>query len=133
MFWLVFSWLISRFSRSSKIADGPNLLDMAKSATNAFKKREIVKKIMELKDKVVVGEEIRSLWTHMLLKNIYHLYWDWTKDHCNNLAVSPFLLPLIMPWAFTFVPVGTILGVSEVLQILLRILLFIRILSKKFS
>ena len=36
---------------------------MAKSATHAFKKREIVKKIMELKDKVVVGEEIKSLCT----------------------------------------------------------------------
>ena len=60
MFWLVFSLLIS-----SKIADGPNLLDMAGSAINALKKPEIVKKIMELKDKVVVGEEIKSLCTHI--------------------------------------------------------------------
>ena len=70
---------------------------MAKSATNTFKKPEIVKKIMELKDKVVVGEEIKSLCTHILLENIYHLYWDWAKGPYNNLVVSPFLLPLTMP------------------------------------
>ena len=33
------------------MVDGPNLYDMTKSATNALKKPEIVKKIMELKDK----------------------------------------------------------------------------------
>ena len=64
-FWLAFSWLISLFSISSKMADGPNLFDMTKSAINALKKPEIVKKIMELKDKVVVGEEIKSLRTHI--------------------------------------------------------------------
>ena len=47
------------------MADGPNLFDMTKSAINALKKPEIVKKIMELKDKVVVGEEIKSLRTHI--------------------------------------------------------------------
>ena len=47
------------------MADGPNLFDMTKSAINALKKPEIVKKIMELKDKVVVGEKIKSLRTHI--------------------------------------------------------------------
>ena len=47
------------------MADGPNLFNMTKSAINALKKTEIVKKIIELKDKVVVGEEIKSLCTHI--------------------------------------------------------------------
>ena len=47
------------------MADGPNLLNMTKSAINALKKPEIVKKIMELKDEVVVGQEIKSLCTHI--------------------------------------------------------------------
>ena len=47
------------------MADGPNLFDMTKRAINALKKPEIVKRIIELKDKVVVGEEIRSLCTHI--------------------------------------------------------------------
>ena len=39
---------------------------MTESAINALKKKtEIVKKIIELKDKVVVGEEIKSLCTHI--------------------------------------------------------------------
>ena len=38
---------------------------MTKSAINALKKPEIVKRIIELKDKVVVGEEIKSLCTHI--------------------------------------------------------------------
>ena len=59
MFWLAFSWLISPFSLSSKMVDGPNLFDMTESAINAFKKTE-TKKIIELKDKVKVGEEIKS-------------------------------------------------------------------------
>ena len=42
------------------MADGPNLFDVTESAINALKKPEIVKKIMELKDKVVVGEECLS-------------------------------------------------------------------------
>ena len=46
------------------MADGPNLFDMTKSAINALKKPEIVK-IIELKDKLVVGEEIKSLCTHI--------------------------------------------------------------------
>ena len=65
MFRLAFSWLISLFSKPSKIADGPNLFEMKKSAINALKKPEIVKRIIELKDKVVVGEEIKSLCTHI--------------------------------------------------------------------
>ena len=65
IFWLAFSWLISLFSKSSKMADGPNLFDMTESAINALKKPEIVKRIIELKDKVVVGEEINSLCTHI--------------------------------------------------------------------
>ena len=47
------------------MADRPNLLDMTESALNVLKKPEIVKKIIELKDKVVVGEEIKSLCTHI--------------------------------------------------------------------
>ena len=47
------------------MTDGPNLFDMTESAINALKKPEIVKKIMKLKDKVVVGEEINeSLYSH---------------------------------------------------------------------
>ena len=47
------------------MADGPNFFEMTKSAINALKKREIVKRIIELKDMVVVGEEINSLCTHI--------------------------------------------------------------------
>ena len=47
------------------MTDGPNLLDMIESAIYALKKPEIVKKIMELTDEVVVGEEIRSICTHI--------------------------------------------------------------------
>ena len=65
MFLLAFSWLISLFSTSSKMADKPNLFDMTESAINALKKPETVKKIIELKDKVVGGEEIKSLCTHV--------------------------------------------------------------------
>ena len=65
MFWLAFSRLISLFSNSSKMADGINLFGMTESAINALKKPEIVKRIIELKNKVVVGEEIKSLCTHI--------------------------------------------------------------------
>ena len=41
------------------MVDGPNLFDMTESAINAFKKTE-TKKIIELKDKVKVDEEIKS-------------------------------------------------------------------------
>ena len=47
------------------MADGPNLFDMTKSAINALKKPEIVKKIIELKDKVVVREDMKSFCTHL--------------------------------------------------------------------
>ena len=47
------------------MADGPNLFEMTESGTNVLKTPEIVKRNIELKDKVVVGEEIRSLCTHM--------------------------------------------------------------------
>ena len=47
------------------MADGPNFFEMTKSAINALKKREIVKRIIELKNMVVVGEEINSLCTHI--------------------------------------------------------------------
>ena len=43
------------------MADEPNLFGMAESAINAVKKPEIVKNIMRLKHKVVIGEEIKSL------------------------------------------------------------------------
>ena len=46
------------------MADGINLFEMTKSAINALKKPEIVKRIIELKDKVVVGEEIKSLHSY---------------------------------------------------------------------
>ena len=49
------------------MADGPNLFDMTESAINALKKPEIVKKIIELKDKVVFGEEIKSLFSYKKL------------------------------------------------------------------
>ena len=65
MFWLAFSRLISLFSNSSKMADGINLFGMTESAINALKKPEIVKRIIELKNKVVVGEDIKSLCTHI--------------------------------------------------------------------
>ena len=41
MFWLAFSSLISLFSKSSKMVDGPNLFDMTESAINALNKPEI--------------------------------------------------------------------------------------------
>ena len=47
------------------MADGPNLFYRTESDINTLKKPEIVKKIMELKDNVVVGEEIMSLCTHV--------------------------------------------------------------------
>ena len=46
------------------MADGPDLFDMTESAINALKKPEMVKRIIELKDKVVVGEEIESLYSY---------------------------------------------------------------------
>ena len=45
------------------MTDGPNLFNISESAINALKKPEIVKKIIKLKDKVVVGEEIKSICT----------------------------------------------------------------------
>ena len=47
------------------MAGTPTLFDMTKSAINALKKPKIVKKIIELKDRVVVGEEIKSHCTHI--------------------------------------------------------------------
>ena len=38
---------------------------MTKKAISALNKPEIVKKIMKLKDKVVVGEETKSLCIHI--------------------------------------------------------------------
>ena len=52
----VFTYLL--FSKSSKMAVGPNLFDMTESTVNSLKKPEIGKKIMKLK--VVVAEEIKS-------------------------------------------------------------------------
>ena len=47
------------------MADGINLFEMTESAINALKKPEIVKRIIELKDKVVVGEKIKeSLYSY---------------------------------------------------------------------
>ena len=40
------------------MVDGPNLFDMTESVINAIKNPEIVKRIIEVKDKIVVGEEI---------------------------------------------------------------------------
>ena len=47
------------------MADGPNLFEMTESAINVLKTLEIVKRNIELKEKVVVGEEIKSLCTHI--------------------------------------------------------------------
>ena len=47
------------------MADGANLFDMTECAINALKKPEIVKKIIELKDKVVVREDMKSFCTHL--------------------------------------------------------------------
>ena len=47
------------------MAGTPTLFDMTKSAINALKKPKIVKKIIELKDRVVVDEEIKSHCTHI--------------------------------------------------------------------
>ena len=47
------------------MVEGSNLFDMTKSAINALKKPQIVKRIIELKDTIVVGEEIKSLCTHI--------------------------------------------------------------------
>ena len=73
------------------MADRSNLFDMTGSAINALKKPEIVKKIMELKDKVVVGEEIKGLCNHikeltntvnqLLSKNV-RLYSDLAIQKC---------------------------------------------------
>lgn len=43
---------------------------MTKSAINGLKKPEIVKKVIELKDKVVLGEEIKIFPTH--IKELTH-------------------------------------------------------------
>ena len=64
------------------MADGPNLFDMTESAINALKNPEIVKRIIELKDKLVVGEEIKSLCTHIkeltdTVNQIYQKMKDW--------------------------------------------------------
>ena len=45
------------------MADWRNLFDMTENAINALKKPEI-EKIMEIKDKVVFGEEIGSLCSY---------------------------------------------------------------------
>ena len=57
------------------MADGPNLFNISESAINALKKPEIVKKIIKLKDKVVVGEEIKSICTDIkeLMNTVNHL------------------------------------------------------------
>ena len=47
------------------MADGPNLFYVTESTINPIKKPQTLKKIMELKDKVAVGKEIKSLYTHM--------------------------------------------------------------------
>ena len=47
------------------MADGSNLLVMTKSAINVLKELEKVKKILELKYNIIIGEEIKSLSTHI--------------------------------------------------------------------
>ena len=47
------------------MADGSNLLDLTKSGINALKKPDIVKKVLKLKDKIVVAEEIKSHCTNI--------------------------------------------------------------------
>ena len=47
------------------MADGSNLLVMTKSAINVLKELEKVKKILELKYSIIIGEKIKSLSTHI--------------------------------------------------------------------
>ena len=70
------------------MADGPNLFDMTESAINAFKKPEIVKSIIELKYKVVVGEEIKSLCTHMRVKRYSKSTFIKNERFSNDLAIQ---------------------------------------------
>ena len=71
------------------VVDGSNLLDMIESAINALKKPEIVKKIKELKDKVVVGEEIKSLCAHLKeLTDIVNQLLSKSERLNSNLAIQ---------------------------------------------
>ena len=69
------------------MADGPNLFDMTESAINALKKPEIVKKIIELKDKVVVGEEIKSLFSYKKLTDTVNQLLSKNERLNSDLAI----------------------------------------------
>ena len=70
------------------MADGPNLFDMTESAINALKKPEIVKKIIELKDKVVVGEEIKSLFSYKKLTDTVNQLLSKNERLNSDLAIQ---------------------------------------------
>ena len=71
------------------MVDGLYLLDMTESAINALKKLNIVKKIMELKGKVVVGKEIKSLSNHIKeLTDAVNQILSKNKRLHNDLAVQ---------------------------------------------
>ena len=62
-----------------------NLLDMTKSSINALKKPEIVRTILEIRDTDVVGEEIKSLCTHIkkLADTVYQLFFKNDRLNCD--------------------------------------------------
>ena len=71
------------------MADGTNLFGMTESAINVLKKPEIVKKIMELKDKVVVWEEIKGLFTYIKeLTDILNHFLSKNKRLNSDLAIQ---------------------------------------------
>ena len=71
------------------MADGPDLFDMTEGAINALKKPEIVKKIMKLRDKVIVGEEIKSVCTHRKeLTDIVNQFLSRNKRLNSDVAIQ---------------------------------------------
>ena len=47
------------------MANKSNLLDLSETTTNALRKPQFVEKIMNLKNKVVFGDKVKSLCTHV--------------------------------------------------------------------
>ena len=61
---------------------------MTESAINALKKPEIVKKIIELKDKVVVGEEIKILFSYKKLTDTVNQLLSKNERLNSDLAIQ---------------------------------------------
>ena len=61
---------------------------MTESAINVLKKPEIVKKIIELKDKVVVGEEIKSLFSYKKLTDTVNQLLSKNERLNSDLAIQ---------------------------------------------